>query len=54
MRQVAADDGEITRTELADMITDEGKARGLADEMDFDLRMEVPDVPFPGIVVETP
>jgi hypothetical protein len=54
MRQVATDDGEIGRRKSADIVTDKGNARALADQMDLEFRVEIPDVALPGIVIEPP
>lgn len=54
VRQVAADDGEIGRREGADIIADERDTRALANEVDLELRMEIPDIALPGIIVEPP
>ena len=54
MRQATADEGQMARFEGSDMVADELHPRGIADEMQFILRMHVPDVAFPRIVIATP
>ncbi len=54
MRQVAADDGKIGRGEGAYIVADKGHTGALANEVDLELRMEIPDITLPRIVIDAP
>ena len=54
MRQAAAHHGEVPRLEGTDVVANQDDPRGVTNEMDLDLGMHVPDVPFPGIIVAAP
>jgi len=54
MRQAATDDCQIARPKLADVIANQNHTGGFSQQVDLVLRMEVPDIALPGIVVEPP
>jgi hypothetical protein len=54
MWQAAADDREMARLELTDIITDQCNSGNVTDKMNFALLVNIPDGSFKRIIVNFP